>query len=692
MTFATTANNSDFVVKAQLQTQVKIMPLGDSITVGISGIPGLDGYRKSLFMDLSNSGFNVDFVGSQMNGTGLDNDNEGHSGFEANQISDNVVGWLNDNPADIVLLHIGTNDIDGGQGAVDVVSEVSGILDKIDQWGSVHGQVTVVLARIILRVDSASFNDTTKSFDDALQTMAQVHISNGDNIVVVDMENALSYSTDMSPDGIHPNLAGYEKMADVWYNALVKIMGFSLTVNYVGQGLVSKMPAQIAYPNGAIVNLTAFADPGWAFTSWSGDLNGSANSENITMNTNKTVTAIFSQMYKLTISANHGTTTPPAGDHWYVAGTNVTISASPPTESAGERFSWLNWTGAGFSSYNGPNNTIVVTMNSSVTESAFWKHEYKLTLSSNPGTTTPSIGEHWYEAGTPVTVTALPPTQSEDTRNTWAGWTGSGTNSYTGSINPIVVTMNSPVTQSALWNIDYKLTITTNLGTTQPLPGEYWFSAGTAVSVETTPPLAQTGVQYVCLGWTGTGSVTATGNNSNIEFIINSPSTISWTWKTQYYLTVISTYGTTSGAGWYDSDTSAHAAISPTNVIVADGIQYAFSGWSGNASGSASTSNPILMDNPKTATATWSYIQPSTPTPSPLPSPSPSPKITPSPSPTSLNTPTPTVSASPFNKPTATTPQDNFGYYPYFALGIGITSIAVIFSTIVLKKKKRSLS
>ena len=81
---------------------VKIMPLGDSITVG-DGDPGLDGYRKSLFMDLTNSGFNVDFVGSQTNGTGLDNNNEGHEGFEANQISDNVVGWLNDNPADIVV-------------------------------------------------------------------------------------------------------------------------------------------------------------------------------------------------------------------------------------------------------------------------------------------------------------------------------------------------------------------------------------------------------------------------------------------------------------------------------------------------------------------------------------------------------------------------------------------------------------
>ena len=460
-------------------------------------------------------------------------------------------------------------------------------------------------------------------------------------------------------------------------------MGYSLTVNYVGQGTVIKLPDQVAYPNGATVNLTAIADEGWAFSFWSGDLAGSVKSENITMNTNKNVTATFNQLYKLTISANNGTTTPSAGEHWYVAGTNVTISASSPTESAGERFTWLNWTGTGSSSYSGANNTVVVTMNSSVTESAFWKNEYKLTLSSNSGTTTPSVGEHWYEAGTPVTITASPPPPSEETRTTWAGWTGSGANSYNGTINPIVLTMNGPVTENASWNIEYKLTISTNLGTTQPPFGEHWFAAGTLVSVETASLSLQTAVQYVCLGWIGTGSVPAAGTASNLEFSINSPSTISWTWKTMYYLTVTSTYGSINGAGWYDAGASAYAAVSPITVNGADGVQYVFKGWSGSASGSASISNPIVMDSPKTASAIWSTVQTSTPTPSPIHNPTPSSKMTPSPSPVSSNTPAPTPSGYPFDKPTATPTQNNFGSYPYIGLGIGITSLVVIVAAVV---------
>jgi hypothetical protein len=105
--------------------------------------------------------------------------------------------------------------------------------------------------------------------------------------------------------------------------------------------------------------------------------------------------------------------------------------------------------------------------------------------------------------------------------------------------------MNGPVTENALWNVEYRLNIATNLGTTQPPAGENWFAAGTSVNVQTSPPTAQTGAQYVLLGWTGTGSVPASGTSSSVAFTIISPSSITWNWKTQYYLIVSSSYGST---------------------------------------------------------------------------------------------------------------------------------------------------
>jgi cell division septation protein DedD len=76
-------------------------------------------------------------------------------------------------------------------------------------------------------------------------------------------------------------------------------------------------------------------------------------------------------------------------------------------------------------------------------------------------------------------------------------------------------------------------------------------------------------------------------------------------WKIQYYLNVSSVNGTTSGSDWYDSGTSATAALNSLTVAGATGTQYVFTDWSGDASGTASPSNPIIMSGPKTAIANW---------------------------------------------------------------------------------------
>ncbi|MFC2022593.1 CARDB domain-containing protein, partial [Chloroflexota bacterium] len=59
------------------------------------------------------------------------------------------------------------------------------------------------------------------------------------------------------------------------------------------------------YSEGQVVSISATAATGWRFTSWTGDVNNpNANSTTVTMNTNKTVTANFSQIPT-------GDTTPP---------------------------------------------------------------------------------------------------------------------------------------------------------------------------------------------------------------------------------------------------------------------------------------------------------------------------------------------------------------------------------------------
>ncbi len=77
---------------------------------------------------------------------------------------------------------------------------------------------------------------------------------------------------------------------------------FSVNITIVGQGNVTKNPDQPYYNEGGNVTLTAVPDAGWTFSGWSDALWGNANPITITMDSNKNVTAVFSD--------------PPPADWW----------------------------------------------------------------------------------------------------------------------------------------------------------------------------------------------------------------------------------------------------------------------------------------------------------------------------------------------------------------------------------------
>ncbi|GAF95838.1 unnamed protein product, partial [marine sediment metagenome] len=73
-------------------------------------------------------------------------------------------------------------------------------------------------------------------------------------------------------------------------------------------------PDQALYDHGTVVSLTALPDSGYHFTDWGGDLSGSTNPENLTMDSDKSVTANFSiDTYTITATAGVGGTITPSG-------------------------------------------------------------------------------------------------------------------------------------------------------------------------------------------------------------------------------------------------------------------------------------------------------------------------------------------------------------------------------------------
>jgi lysophospholipase L1-like esterase len=82
---------------------------------------------------------NIDFVGSSTSSTctsvNINNDknHEGHAGYLAINIANQnqLVGWLTSNPADIITMNLGTNDIAQGKSTADILKAFSTLVDQM---------------------------------------------------------------------------------------------------------------------------------------------------------------------------------------------------------------------------------------------------------------------------------------------------------------------------------------------------------------------------------------------------------------------------------------------------------------------------------------------------------------------------------------------------------------------------------
>jgi len=140
--------------------------------------------------------------------------------------------------------------------------------------------------------------------------------------------------------------------------------------------------------------------------------------------------------------------------------------------------------------------------------------------------------------------------------------------------------MNSPITQTASWTLQYQLTMATNLGTTSPAVGTHWYNAGTVVPISATAPVANPGEQYLFNGWTGTGTISYTGTNNPAQVTMNSPITQTASWILRFSITATA-YGpgsvTPAGVTWVTLNGSQGYSITPNlganiDSVLIDGV------------------------------------------------------------------------------------------------------------------------
>jgi hypothetical protein len=254
--------------------QIRIMPLGDSITADSAPEAAraqgdwFSGYRRPLWSDLTTNEFPVDFVGAEPYGDFaapvFDYDNAAFpgittaelysevlvNGYNPNALSDIPFGptsydtlgdiypsytqqrtgsygtpYLADFPADIILLHIGTNGLTDST----ITSNINSLRQILDHIDGIDERITVILARIINRGALQYPHQPTTDFNVEIANLAQQRIADGDKIIVVDQESALTYPDDME-DNLHPYMTGYNKMAAVWFTALDTFLPVAYTI------------------------------------------------------------------------------------------------------------------------------------------------------------------------------------------------------------------------------------------------------------------------------------------------------------------------------------------------------------------------------------------------------------------------------------------------------------------------------
>ncbi len=219
---------------------LKILSLGDSITQAEINRAS---YRYPLWKKLVDADITFDFVGSMntqqdkyskgtppqpdYKGRTFDKDHEGHFAWEASDIiigrnpnngtgSGNLSQWVQNYDFDIVLIHLGTNDIFRKQSNAQIAEEIKAVIKalRVDNPNAI-----ILLAQMIPAARNESIGIALASMNEVIPGIVKEMNTRASPVLLVDQSTGSDVETD-SYDGIHPNASGEEKMAQRWFEAI----------------------------------------------------------------------------------------------------------------------------------------------------------------------------------------------------------------------------------------------------------------------------------------------------------------------------------------------------------------------------------------------------------------------------------------------------------------------------------------
>jgi hypothetical protein len=263
----------------------------------------------------------------------------------------------------------------------------------------------------------------------------------------------------------------------------------------------------------------------------------------------------------------------------WATGSSHTIATSTPQNGApGVRYYFSSWSDGGAISHS-------VAPTNNKTYTAKFGTQYYLTMNAGTGGKV-SPYSSWRTSGTNVSISATP-----SAGYSFSKWTGSGAGSFSGTTNPVSITMNGPIKETATFMMVTVQTSPGGLsiivdGQTYTAPKSFNWSPGSSHTIATTTPQSGApGVRYYFSSWSDGGAISHT---------VTPTSTTTYTAKfgTQYYMTMSAGTGghVSPGSSWRTSGSTFSISATPSTG-------YSFGNWTG--SGAGSYSGP---DNPRSIT------------------------------------------------------------------------------------------
>jgi lysophospholipase L1-like esterase len=196
--------------------RLAVWPLGDSITYGYQSADG-DGYRRFLADRLNTRTPNGWlYEGSAESGPRWWS-HEGHGGFRIDQLAGLASSWLPLAPnggqeVNLITLDAGSNDAGQGLTGAQMLASMSSLLDVIRARDAA---ARVEVAQITINGQTPAVVQAETDFNAGLPALVA---AKGAGVTVVDMRGV-----HLSPDGVHPDDAGYQDMAGRWVDAATAV-------------------------------------------------------------------------------------------------------------------------------------------------------------------------------------------------------------------------------------------------------------------------------------------------------------------------------------------------------------------------------------------------------------------------------------------------------------------------------------